>query len=238
MSAVPIKFRDGFATLVNALMGTLGRRDRRVLHGPPALPNDNNYETTAALHEATLRVSDPAHIAVELKDPYVLLYDKRLVGLIELMPLLEATARAGRPLLIFAADFDNEILSALAINKLRGSSNVMAVKAGGLGSACEEQLQDIAVLTSGMLVTEELGRSLQSIRLHELGQAKRVMIDRDRTTLIAGAGKPEAINAWAKQLRAQLKDTRSDQDKSRLHERLAKLMAGVAVIRVAAASEA
>jgi len=234
---------NGDATIGSLIADAMERVGK---HGVITIEEAKSMDTTLEVVEgmqfdrgymSSYFVSDQTRMLVELQNPYVLLYNKRLSGLKEMLPLLEATAKAERPLVIFADDFDSETLATLVVNKLRGSLNVVAVKAPGFGDSRTELLKDIAVLTSGQVVSEELGISLQNVQLKELGQASRVVIEKDRTTIIAGAGKPEAIAARVKQLRVQHDASSSEYEKSKLQERLAKLLGGVAVIRVGAATE-
>jgi chaperonin GroEL len=182
-------------------------------------------------------VTDAARMEVVLDDCFVLLHEKKLSTLKDLLPVLEQVAKAGKPLLVVAEDIDGDALAALVVNKLRGTLQICAVKAPGFGDHRKEMLGDLAAVTAGRSINEELGMKLESVTLADLGRAKRITIDKDSTTIIEGAGKRLDIEARGKQIRIQVENTTSDYDRDKLRERLAKLAGGVAVVKVGAASE-
>jgi len=182
-------------------------------------------------------ITNPEKMEVNYEDPYILIYDKKISNMKELLPILEQIAKMGKPLMIISEDIEGEALATLVVNKLRGTLHVVGVKAPGFGDRRKAMLEDIAVLTGGKLISEEMGAKLENAKVEDLGRCRKLTIDKDNTTIIDGAGERASLEGRVKQIRAQIEETTSDYDREKLQERLAKLVGGVAVIKVGAATE-
>ena len=214
--------------------------------GPITLEESKSMETSLEVKEGMLFdkgylspyfVTSAESMEAELEDPYILLFEKKISSLQDLLPLLQSVAKSGKPLLIIAEDVEGEALATLVVNKLRGTLNVCAVKAPGFGDRRKAMMEDIAILTNGRFITEDLGIKLESVTLEDLGRAKRVTVSKEETVIVDGAGKKADINARVDQIRRQIEETTSDYDREKLQERQAKLSGGVAVLNVGAATE-
>src|ERR671928_136712 len=248
----------GVEKLARAVKATLGPSGRNVIldkkFGSPTITKDGtitveeakSIETTLDVVEgmqfdkgyiSPYFVTNAETMEAVLDNPYILIHEKKISSLKDMLPLLEKVAKAGRPLLIIAEDVEGEALATLVVNKLRGTLQVAAVKAPGFGDRRKAMLEDIAILTGGNAITEDLGVKLENIKLEDLGKAKRVTIDKENTTVVEGEGKQSDISGRVSQIRRQIEETTSDYDREKLQERLAKLAGGVAVINVGAATE-
>jgi len=243
IAQVGIISANGDTTIGNIIADAMGKVGKE---GVITVEEAKSLETTLEVVEgmqfdrgylSPYFITDAERMEATLEDCHVLIHEKKISGMKDLLPLLELVARDGKPLLIVAEEVEGEALATLVVNKLRGTLHVCAVKAPGFGDRRKAMLEDIAVLTGGKLIAEELGLKLEQVTLKDLGRAKRITVDKDNTTLVDGAGKKADIEARVKAIRAQIEETTSDYDKEKLQERLAKIVGGVAVIKVGAATE-
>src|SRR3990170_2369317 len=235
---------NGDETIGNILAGAMEKVGK---DGVITVEEGKSLETTMEVVEgmqfdrgylSPYLVTNPEKMEVELEDPYMLLYDKKISGMKDLVPLLEEVARGGRPILVVSEDVEGEALATLVVNKIRGTLKCAAVKAPGFGDRRKAMLEDLAILTGGKVIAEEAGMKLENVTVKDLGRAKKVVIDKDNTTLIGGGGKKAEIEGRIMQIKAQVDETTGEYDREKLQERLAKLAGGVGVIRVGAATEA
>jgi chaperonin GroEL len=231
---------DAIGKIIAEAMAKVGKEGVITVEDGSGLENELNVVEGMQFDRGYLSpyfINNQQNMSVELEEPYILLVDKKISSIREMLPILEGIAKSGRPLLIIAEDVEGEALATLVVNNIRGIVKVAAVKAPGFGDRRKAMMQDIAILAGAKVIAEELGLSLEKAQLTDLGHAKRVVIDKDNTTIIDGAGKKEDIKARIAQIRREVEDTSSDYDREKLQERLAKLAGGVAVIKVGAATE-
>lgn len=231
---------EAIGSIIAKAMGRVGKEGVITVEEGSGLDNELNVVEGMQFdrgYQSPYFITNQQNMSVELDNPYILITDKKISSIRDLLPVLEAVAKSGRPLLIIAEDVEGEALATLVVNHMRGIVRVCAVKAPGFGDRRKEMLQDIAILTKGQVIAEEIGRTLESTTLKDLGSAKRIHITKDNSTIIDGAGEKQEIHDRINQLRARIKETTSDYDREKLQERVAKLAGGVAVIKVGAASE-
>lgn len=231
---------ESIGNIIAEAMGKVGKEGVITVEEGSALDNELDVVEGMQFDRGYLSpyfVNNQANMSAELEDPYVLLFDKKISNIRDLLPVLEGVAKAGKPLLIIAEDVEGEALATLVVNNIRGIVKVAAVKAPGFGDRRKAMLQDIAILTGGTVISEEVGLSLEKATLDDLGNAKKIQITKEETTVIDGAGQPKEIEDRVNQIRAQIEEATSDYDKEKLQERVAKLAGGVAVIKVGAATE-
>ena len=231
---------EGIGNIIAEAMGKVGKE------GVITVEEAKGFETELDIVEgmqfdrgyvSPYFVTNPEKMEVNYDDPFILIHDKKISGMKDLLPILEQIAKMGKPLVIIAEDIEGEALATLVVNKLRGTLHVAAVKAPGFGDRRKAMLEDIAILTGGKVISEDMGAKLENTRIEDLGRAKKLTIDKDNTTIIDGAGERASLEGRVKQIRAQIEETTSDYDREKLQERLAKLVGGVAVIKVGAATE-